>query len=168
MDVICRFRRSSARDCHRRNDGGFLPAIILQLKKWSADFAEMLGNFQHNPDRVKLVLAVTERHARILPRDRARTSSATPRKVWSTRLLTAEIGGDRLTEEEIIANSIVTMVGGQETTTNLIGNGLLTLLIRNPERNESSCETILPSLSQAVEEFLRYESPSQHTARIAP
>ena len=46
--------------------------------------------------------------------------------------MTAEIDGDRLTEEEIVANCIVTMVGGQETTTNLIGNGLLTLM-RNPD-----------------------------------
>ena len=45
--------------------------------------------------------------------------------------MTAEIDGDRLTEEEVVANSIVTMVGGLETTTNLIGNGVLTLL-RNP------------------------------------
>ena len=36
-----------------------------------------------------------------------------------------------LMDEEVIANVIVTMVGGQETTTNLIGNGILTLL-RNP------------------------------------
>ena len=46
---------------------------------------------------------------------------------WSMR----RRGGSRLTEDEVIANVIVTMVGGQETTTNLIGNGLLTL-IRNP------------------------------------
>jgi hypothetical protein len=81
-------------------------------------------------------------------------------------LLTAEVDGDRLSEEEVIANTIVTMVGGQETTTNLIGNGLLTLL-RNPDelqklRNDLS---LIPS---AVEELLRYESPSQHTARLAP
>jgi cytochrome P450 len=80
--------------------------------------------------------------------------------------LTAEINGDRFTEEEVIANTIVTMVGGQETTTNLIGNGMLTLL-RHPEemnqlRNDLS---LIPS---AVEELLRYESPSQHTARITP
>ena len=47
----------------------------------------------------------------------------------------AEVDGDRLTEEEVIANCIVTMVGGQETTTNLIGNGVLTLL-RHPEELE--------------------------------
>jgi hypothetical protein len=80
--------------------------------------------------------------------------------------MTAEIDGDRFTDEEVIANSIITMVGGQETTTNLIGNGLLTLL-RHPAdmawlRQDSSL------VAPAVEELLRYESPSQHTARLAP
>ena len=55
-----------------------------------------------------------------------------PREGLIYSLMTAEIGGDRLSEEEIVANCIVTMVGGQETTTNLIGNGLLTLL-RHPD-----------------------------------
>jgi cytochrome P450 len=74
--------------------------------------------------------------------------------------------GDRLSEEEVIANTIVTMVGGQETTTNLIGNGMLTLL-RNPGEKARlmSDYSLIPS---AVEELLRYESPSQQTGRIAP
>jgi pimeloyl-[acyl-carrier protein] synthase len=57
------------------------------------------------------------------------------------------------------------MVGGQETTTNLIGNGLLTLL-RHPDELQRLRDdlSIMPS---AVEELLRYESPSQHTARLA-
>jgi cytochrome P450 len=57
------------------------------------------------------------------------------------------------------------MVGGLETTTNLIGNGMLTLL-RNPQQLERlrAEPGVLPA---AVEELLRYESPSQHTARIA-
>ncbi len=58
------------------------------------------------------------------------------------------------------------MVGGQETTTNLIGNGMLTLL-RHRDQLEllQSDFSLVPS---AVEELLRYESPSQHTARLAP
>jgi cytochrome P450 len=58
------------------------------------------------------------------------------------------------------------MVGGQETTTNLIGNGVLTLL-----RNVTELERLRGDLSlipSAVEEMLRYESPSQHTGRLAP
>jgi len=58
------------------------------------------------------------------------------------------------------------MVGGQETTTNLIGNGVLTLL-RHPAELVRLRDD--PSLiAPAIEELLRFESPSQHTARLAP
>jgi len=119
-----------------------LPAIVTaemlgvptndhrQLKNWTADFAEMLGNFQHNPDHVPRVLRALEEMLDYF-RERVRELRVHPREGLIHSLLTAEVDGDRLTEEEVIANSIITMVGGQETTTNLIGNGLLTLL-RHP------------------------------------
>ena len=59
------------------------------------------------------------------------------------------------------------MVGGQETTTNLIGNGMLTLL-RHPDELARLRDDPLADAGPAVEELLRYESPSQHTARLAP
>lgn len=154
-----------------------LPAIVTagmlgvptsdwrQLKTWSADFAEMLGNFQHNPERVQHMLRTVENLIEYF-RDAIRQQMKQPREGLIHSLLTAEVDGDRLTHEEVIANTIVTMVGGQETTTNLIGNGLLSLL-RNPAQMEMlrSDFSLIPS---AVEELLRYESPSQHTARLAP
>lgn len=154
-----------------------LPAIVTaemlgvpvedheQLKLWSADFAEMLGNFQHNPDRTPVILRTVEKMTAYFRRA-IRDRKSYPSEGLISALSTAEIEGDRLTEDEVIANTIVTMVGGQETTTNLIGNGMLTLL-RNPQELERlrADESLIPS---AVEELLRYESPSQHTARIAP
>ena len=136
-----------------------------RLKTWSADFAEMLGNFQHNPDHVPKVLRAVEEMTAYF-RERIREQRVHPREGLIHSLLTAKVDGDSLTEEEVVANSIVTMVGGQETTTNLIGNGILALL-RNPGslqilRNDPS---LVPS---AVEELLRYDCPSQHTARLAP
>src|ERR1700691_1115146 len=119
-----------------------LPAIVTaemlgvptsdhaQLKNWSADFAEMLGNFQHNPDRAQRVLKSVEEMT-LYFRAAIREMERVPREGLIYSLMTAEVDGARLTEEEVIANCIVTMVGGQETTTNLIGNGLLTLL-RHP------------------------------------
>jgi cytochrome P450 len=136
-----------------------------QLKAWSQDFAEMLGNFQHNPDRasriLKNVLEMTDYFRSAMHEQRLN-----PRGGLVSSLMNAQIDGDRLTEEEVIANSIITMVGGQETTTNLIGNGVLALL-QNPDQLEKlrSDLSLIPS---AVEELLRYESPSQHTARLAP
>jgi pimeloyl-[acyl-carrier protein] synthase len=154
-----------------------LPAIVTaemlgvpttdcdQLKAWSADFAEVLGNFQHNPDRTARTLkCVAEMTAYF--RDAIRRLKTEPREGLINSFMTAEIDGDRLTEDEIIANCIVTMVGGQETTTNLIGNGALTLL-RHPDEFQR-LRRDLSLIPSAVEELLRYESPSQHTARICP
>jgi hypothetical protein len=99
-------------------------------------------------------------------RDAIRREEKHPTEGLIHSLLTAELDGGRLTEEEVIANCIVTMVGGQETTTNLIGNGILTLL-RRPDalRQLRGDSSLIPS---AVEELLRFESPSQHTGRLAP
>jgi hypothetical protein len=154
-----------------------LPAIVTaemlglpvedrhRLKAWSANFAEMLGNFQHNPDHAARMLQTVEEMTAYF-RDAVQETKRHPREGLIHSLLSAEIDGDRLTEEEVVANTIITMVGGQETTTNLIGNGVLTLL-RHPEqmkklRGDSSLT------ASAVEEMLRFESPSQHTARLAP
>jgi cytochrome P450 len=136
-----------------------------KLKEWSQDFAEMLGNFQHNPERFHRVLRSVENLCSYF-RQAMQEQRSHPRAGLVEAMMNAEVDGARLTEEEIIANLIVTMVGGQETTTNLIGNGVLTLL-SHPEEFERLCSdaTLIPS---AVEELLRYESPSQHTARLAP
>ena len=81
-------------------------------------------------------------------------------------LMMAEVEGQRLTDDEVIANTIITLIGGHETTTNLIASGFLTLL-RNPESFELLRSR--PDIARsAVEELLRFESPVQHTARIAP
>lgn len=136
-----------------------------RLKDWSQDFAEMLGNFQHNPVRFRRVLQSVENLCSYF-RLAMEEQRIHPRSGLIQAMMNAEVDGARLTEEEIIANLIVTMVGGQETTTNLIGNGLLTLLSHPEELARlRSDSTLLPS---AVEELLRYESPSQHTARLAP
>jgi cytochrome P450 len=160
---------------------GPMPAIVTaemlgvpsedheQLRIWSTDFAEMLGNFQHNPDRIPRVLRSVEEMSGYFCsaiRERRLRPSLDRTDGLIQAMMDAEVDGERLTEEEIVANLIVTMVGGQETTTNLIGNGVLSLL-----RNRSELETMRvdPScIPSAVEELLRYESPSQHTARIAP
>ncbi len=154
-----------------------LPAIVTaemlgvptsdwqQLTAWSADFAQVLGNFQHNPDRAPRVIKSLQEMSAYF-RAAIKEQRTNPRDGLIHAYLTAEIDGDRFTEDEVVANTIVTMVGGQETTTNLIGNGVLTLL-RHPDQLERLKQDI-SLIPAAVEELLRYESPSQHTARLAP
>jgi pimeloyl-[acyl-carrier protein] synthase len=154
-----------------------LPAIVtaemlgvpvedhIKLKEWSATFAEMLGNFQHNPDRLSGVLRALENLTPYFERAILEQRKH-PRDGLVHALMSSEVDGDRLTDEEIVANCIVTMVGGQETTTNLIANGMLSLL-RNPVEMDR-LRTDREIMPVAVEELLRYESPSQHTARLVP
>jgi len=144
---------------------GFPVEDHLQLKAWSADFAELLGNFQHNPDRAAQVLSSLNDLKAYLFRQLA-GQRLRPRDGLLHALMTAKTDGGCLTDDEIVANAIVTMIGGLETTTNLIGNGLLTLL-----REKSALADLRAHpdiMESAVEELLRYESPSQHTARLAP
>src|ERR1700722_2921674 len=135
-----------------------------KLKQWSIDFAEILGNFQHEPDRVKRV-ANSVREMTEYFRAAIHQQETDPHEGLVNSLVQAQVDGVRLTEEEIIANCILTMIGGQETSTNLISSGLLTLL-QHPEQTRILLDD--PSLIPlAVEELLRYESPIQHTARVA-
>ena len=154
-----------------------LPAIVTaemlgvpvsdrdQLKQWSEDFAELLGNFQYNPDRATHLLRSVEEMTAYF-RTAIQEHHQHPRDDVISALVTADLEGDRLTEEEIVANCILIMVGGQETTTNLIGNGMLSLL-RHPDQL-AQLRADLSLIPSAVEELLRYESPIQHTTRVAP
>ena len=70
-----------------------------------------------------------------------------------------------LTEEELHTQCIMLLFGGHETTRNLIGNGMYTLLRQPKEADELRQNPEL--IRSAIEELLRYESPVQYTARIA-
>jgi cytochrome P450 len=76
-----------------------------------------------------------------------------------TRLIQGELGGEQLTEIELLHNVIFILNAGHETTTNLIGNGLYTLLEWPGEKSRLLADPSL--INAAVEEFLRFESPVQ-------
>jgi cytochrome P450 len=79
-------------------------------------------------------------------------------------MLAAEVDGARLTEDEIASNAVFLFVAGHETTTNLIGNGLLALL-RHPDQL-ANLRAQPDLLDNAIEELLRYDSPVQFAPRV--
>src|SRR5580765_630958 len=82
-----------------------------------------------------------------------------------TQLVQAEEEGSKLSNEELTANIILLFGAGHETTVNLIGNGLLALY-RNPD--QLALLKARPELiTNAIEEFLRYDSSVQMTGRSA-
>jgi len=81
-----------------------------------------------------------------------------------SRLLHGEFDGQRLSASELIQNCIFLLNAGHETTTNLIGNGLVALAAHPAERARLLAQPEL--VKPAVEEFLRFESPNQLGNRL--
>ncbi len=79
-------------------------------------------------------------------------------------LITAQEGDDRLSDQEIVANLVLFLFGGHETTTNLIGNGVNALL-GNPEQLEKYRRNPDGLTKPMVEEILRYDGPSKMEVR---
>ncbi len=89
---------------------------------------------------------------------------ADPQDDLVSALVQAEDQGDLLTHGELLGMLLLLLVGGHETTVNLIANGLLAL-IRNPEE----CELLRRDDGAevgAVEEILRYDAPVQYSGRV--
>lgn len=144
---------------------GLPEADRQRLNAWTSDFAEVLGNFQLNADRLPKAQHALEELTAYL-RGGLRGCPHHLNEGLVTGLAAAEDRGDRLTEDEVIANSLLNMTGGQETTSILIAMSVLTLL-RHPEQLRLLHEdpALIPA---AVEEVLRFESPIQYTARVVP
>jgi cytochrome P450 len=93
-------------------------------------------------------------------------------KVSSTdlisNLLKAEIDGNKLTEEEILAFCSLLLLAGHVTTVNLIGN-MVRSLLEYPKQLEQLLHNSdnYPSISSAIDETLRYRSPVQALIRFA-
>jgi cytochrome P450 len=83
----------------------------------------------------------------------------------TTQLVQAEEDGSKLSNEELTANIILLFGAGHETTVNLIGNGLLALH-RNPDQL-ALLKSNPALITNAIEEFLRYDSSVQMSGRVA-
>jgi cytochrome P450 len=88
---------------------------------------------------------------------------ANPQDDLLTRLIDAEVDGERLTEQEILGFFQLLVVGGQETTTDLIGNAVLSLVEHPDQLARLRTEPAL--LESAIEEVLRFRSPLQWIMR---
>lgn len=141
-----------------------------QFKSWSDDIAMGLGAIDSARTKEELfgLYDLAQKSFLALAsyfRERVAELRAKPAYNLLSALIQAEEQGDHLTEDELFANCVLLMIAGHETTTNLIGNGVLALL-QNPEQKETLSRNP-DTIVSAVEELLRYDSPVQKMGRIA-
>jgi cytochrome P450 len=91
--------------------------------------------------------------------ERRRAKPGNPERDVLTRLIQGEANGERLSEKELLHNCIFLLNAGHETTTNLIGNGLVALSQNAGEKRRLIAEPDM--IKTAIEEMLRYESSNQ-------
>ena len=91
--------------------------------------------------------------------ERRRAKPGNPDRDVLTKLIQGEPNGEKLSAKELLHNCIFLLNAGHETTTNLIGNGLVTLSICAKEKQRLIAQPEL--IKTAVEEMLRYESSNQ-------
>ena len=131
------------------------------LKRWSDELAVMLDGsiaMQHIGRAVQSAIAVIDylrAHLEAKRRD--------PKDDLISALLSAQ-ERDRLTDDEILGTVLIVMGAGHETTTNLVGNGVLALL-RHPDQL-ARLRAEPARIDAAVEEILRFDSPVQATSRV--
>lgn len=136
---------------------------MARFEKWSNDISLNIEPILDDEEIVRVRSAaeeLTEYFEGIIMLRRS-----DPKDDIISALVAAEEEGDKLTHEELIRTLILLLVAGNETTRNLIGNGVLALL-SNPDQLELLREN--PGLmGSAVKELLRYDSPVQLDGRTA-
>ncbi|MED5262189.1 MAG: cytochrome P450 [Myxococcota bacterium] len=132
-----------------------------QFHHWTSQLVQILDPLQGRDGAESMRRATRELYAYFRPILVERR--AEPRDDLISAMIQAEEEGCRLDEEDLLALCVLILAAGHETTANLIGNAVVTLL-RHPDQRERLQED--PSLMPtAVNEFLRFESPIQLTDR---
>jgi pimeloyl-[acyl-carrier protein] synthase len=136
---------------------------FAQAKVWSDAAACVVEPLASRADRANGAQAVAELSAFLkaqVARRRAR-----PGNTVLDLMLAAQNSEPAFNDDELLANLILLFLAGHETTTNLLGNGLLALL-RQPEQLALLRATPSQLLPTAVEELMRFDSPTNMVARI--
>jgi len=135
-----------------------------QLKAWSDDLATVVGTALATPDKYSRAAASWAGMREYFSTLIAARKSSPPDDALGD-MIRARAENDSLDDDELVANAVLLLFAGHETTTNLIANGMLALA-RNPDQRALLMREP-DAIESAVEELLRYDGPVQALTRIA-
>jgi len=141
-----------------------VPATHLyDVKAWSDDIMLFIGTARATPDKYARARQGAVEMATLF-HDEIKKRRVDPTNDLLSLLIAARDEEDRLSEDELVATAMLLLFAGHETTTNLLSTATLTMM-RNPEQR-SWLAANPEKVSTAVEEFLRYEAPTNAMGRI--
>lgn len=133
------------------------------IKEWSDDLRLFIGTSRADEDKYRKARSGAD-HMSAYFRDVIAQRRATPGDDVITKMMMAQDDKGSLGEDELVAMCMLVLFGGHETTTNLLGSAVVALL-EHPEQQQLLREN--PQfIDSAIEEFLRYDGPSNSIARV--
>ena len=138
-------------------------ADFRMIKEWSDDLRLFIGTSRADEDKYRKARSGADQMSAYFRSLIAQRRSQLSDDVISKMLLAQDDRGG-LSEDELIAMCMLVLFGGHETTTNLLGSAVVAML-EYPEQQQLLRDK--PELiDSAVEEFLRYDGPSNSIARV--
>ena len=136
---------------------------LARLKRLSDEMALFIGSARDAPEKYERAGAATREMADLF-RELITARRAAPQRDLLSELVALDDGGDRLSDDELVATCILLLFAGHETTTHHLANGLRALLRFPAELDKLRGN---PALAPAaVEELLRYDGPIGAQVRI--
>jgi hypothetical protein len=136
---------------------------LWDVKHWSDDIMTFLFSAREVVDKYERARRGAVAMAALF-RGLIAERRAVPGSDLLTALITARDADDALTEDELVATAMLLLFAGHETTTNLLSNAVL-MLLRHPDQRAAFVAE-LEFASTAIEEFLRYDGPSNSMSRV--
>lgn len=142
---------------------GVDPGRQREFIAWSDDIAALIGNPQASMETAYRAQTSTDKlieyFRSVLPERRER-----PGDDLISLLIRVEEDAQLIDEESLLAQCVILLFGGHETTRNLLGNGLLALLPHGSWHQLAADRSLMAG---ALKEILRYDSPLQFVTRVA-
>ena len=137
---------------------------FAEIKQWSDDLRLFIGTSRSEEDKYRKARDGADRMSSYF-RDVIAQRRSAPGDDVITAMVNAKDANGALSEDELVAMCMLVLFGGHETTTSLLGSAVVAL-IQHPEQKQKLHDD--PAMiDAAVEEFLRYDGPSNSIARVA-
>ena len=136
--------------------------MLGEFKSWSDDMSKFIGGARNDKDKYEKASRGCRKMVSFF-REIIEERRKNPSEGFLMDLINASVENDKFSDDELIATCMLILFAGHETTTNLISNGILTLI-----KNQSELEKLLKNpdlLDLTVEEIMRFDGPTNALVR---